>query len=78
MYAWLFLRSAYGEGMQVHYGHIYVVAKQERIQNQNRQVSLPVALRHRSSLHILTASLTDTLQTSAKITMFTDFSPVPD
>ena len=35
MYAWLFLRCAYGEGMQVHYGHIYVVAKQERIQNQN-------------------------------------------
>ena len=51
-----------------------VVAKQEMT---NQEVSLPVAFRHRSSLHILT-NLTDTLQASAKITMFTDFSPVPD
>ena len=46
--------------------------------NKCIQVSLPVAFRHRSSLHILTANLTDTSQTSAKITMFTYFSPVPD
>ena len=39
-----------------------VVAKQEMT---NQEVSLPVAFRHRSSLHILT-NLMDTLQTSAK------------
>ena len=56
----------------------YVVARHERKQNQSKQVLLPVALRHRSNLHILTANLTDTLQILAKITVVTDFSPVPD
>ena len=51
-----------------------VVAKQEMT---NQEASLPVAFRHRSSLHILT-NLMDTLQTSAKITMFTVFLRVPD
>ena len=65
--------------MQVHCGHMwYVVAKQERQQNQRKQVSLLVALRHHSNLNMITASLTDNLQTSAKTTVFTDFSPVPD
>ena len=65
--------------MQVHCGNMwFVVAKQERKQNQSKQVSLPVALRHRSNLRIRTGNLADTLQTSTKFTVFTDFSPVPD
>ena len=63
MYAWLFLHCAYGEGMQVHYGHIWNCCCTKKMTNQ--EVSLPVAFRHRSSLHILT-NLMDTLQTSAK------------
>ena len=44
-----------------------VVAKQEMT---NQEVSLPVAFRHRSSLHILT-NLMDTLQITTKFTDFT-------
>ena len=44
-----------------------VVAKQEMT---NQEASLPVAFRHRSSLHILT-NLLDTLQITTKFTDFT-------
>ena len=64
--------------MPIHCGHMwYVVARQERKHNQSKQVLLPVALRHRSNLHILTTNLADTLHKSAKITVFTDFFAGP-
>ena len=72
----LCLRQRYASPLWSH-GMLLQDKKGHKI-NLYKQVPLPVALRHRSNLHILTTNLTDTLQTSAKITVFTDFSQVPE